>query len=81
MYKTIEEPIQVLVSFTGAKIFPLLFHWAKRKYLVKKVHLVHIEKHGASRLYHFSVSDNANYFKLTFNSDTLQWCLSEMYTE
>lgn len=81
MYHPIHEPIQVLVSFCGDKIYPLFFHWAQRRYKVKKVHLIHIERQGNTKLFHFSVTDDVNYFKLTFNSENLQWILSEVYNE
>ncbi len=79
MYKPIHEPIEVLVSFGQSNISPLFFRWGNRQYKIKKVNMVHIERQGRAKLFHFSVTDETNYFKLTFNGETLQWMLSESY--
>ena len=79
MYQQIDETIHVLASFAGNKIQPLIFRWGNRSYQVKKVHLVHINRTGRDKIYHFAVTDNANYYKLSFNSETLQWRLTEKY--
>ena len=81
MYENINEQVQVLVSFAGNKIQPLVFRWGKKTYKIKKVHLVHVNNQGREKLYHFSVTDEHNYFKLTFSTENLQWVLSERYVE
>jgi len=81
MYETINEPIKVLVSFAQQKMQPLVFSWRGRKYPIKKINLVHWQKQGNDKLYHFSVSDDANYFKLSFSTRDFSWRLEELYTE
>ncbi|HLD82034.1 MAG TPA: hypothetical protein VJA22_02420 [Patescibacteria group bacterium] len=79
MYQHINENVQVLVSFMHDKVQPLVFRWGNRTYKIKKVHLVHVNRQGKNKIYHFSVTDNANYFKLSFHPDNMQWVLSERY--
>ncbi|MFH1598617.1 MAG: hypothetical protein ABIB97_06185 [Patescibacteria group bacterium] len=79
MYETINEPIKVLVSFGLNKMRPLVFEWRGKRYIVNKVNLVHCQKAGNDKLYHFSVSDEANYFKLSFNTRDFNWQLEELY--
>jgi hypothetical protein len=79
VYKTIEEPVSVVAVFNGAKVKPLSFRWGTKEYNVRKVNLVHTAREGRDLCYFFSVIDNANYFKLKYNSTTLYWSLQEAY--
>jgi len=81
MYEVIREPIDVLVTFTGNKIFPLFFKWGRKKYKIDKVNLIHVTRQGHDNLYFFNVSNKVNYFKLCFNSGSLKWTLEEVYNE
>ena len=81
MYETVNEPIEVVVRFGLKAISPFLFRWRNKIYRVKKVNLTHLGKVGEEKWYYFSVSDDANYFKLAFNSATLKWYLDELYLE
>lgn len=81
MYETINEPIKVLVSFSPDNMKPLVFEWRGQKYPIDKINLVHCQKVGNDKLYHFSVSDEINYFKLSFNTRDFNWQLEELYTE
>ena len=80
MYQTINEKIQVLVSFNDEKIFPLFFKWGKKKYRIEKVNLIHVTRLGKDVIYYFNVSDMVNYFKLRFNPAKLEWWLEEIYS-
>lgn len=73
------DPISVLASFRGHEVKPLAFKWAGRDWQVKRVNMVHEDREGRAKLLHFSVSDDANYFKLRFNSETLAWTLEEVW--
>jgi hypothetical protein len=81
MYETIDEPIRVLVSFGQGQIKPLIFEWRDKRYKIDQVNLIHWQKAGNDKLYHFSVSDQANYFKLSFNTRDFNWRLEELYAE
>lgn len=78
MYSKILEPIEVLTAFKKDRVEPMVFKWGNRHYQVKKVNLVHTERRGREKIYIFSVSDEANAYRLSFSSETLKWRLEEM---
>lgn len=78
MYEQINDPIEVLAGFKRGQIIPYRFKWGIHQYDVKKVNLVHGEMRGRDMLYYFSVSDEANYFKLCFDASKMLWKLEEM---
>jgi len=79
MYDQINEPIEVVVNFKSNEIIPKFFSWRRKIYKVAKVHLVHTSKVGNQILYHFSVTDETNYFQLVFNPFNLSWMLETLY--
>lgn len=78
MYTKINEPIKVSVIFDQGKIIPCVFQWGNHIYKIKKVNLVHFDRRGQDKLYYFSVSDEANYFKICFDTGRMRWVLEEM---
>jgi hypothetical protein len=80
MYEHVAEPIEVLVAFRNDRIEPMTFKWGKRYFQVKKVNLVHAERHGREKIFYFSVSDEANAFRLSLSSETMKWKLEETAT-
>jgi len=76
-YREIKEPIEVLVAFKNKQVEPVFFKWGGRHYRVKRVNLVHAERQGREKQYVFSVSDEANAFRLRFSTETLKWTLEE----
>lgn len=81
MHQELDEIVDAVVSFKANEIVPKFFKWRNRIYQVAKVHLVHTSRVGQQLLYHFSVSDQANYFQLTFNASNLSWHITALYTE
>ncbi|MFA5070517.1 MAG: hypothetical protein WC528_04530 [Patescibacteria group bacterium] len=81
MHQTIKEPIKVLVSFFGQQVRPLAFFWKGRRYEIDKINLVHSLRQGRDTLYYFSVSDKANFYRLSFDTGSLAWSLEEIYAE
>ncbi|RJR32135.1 hypothetical protein C4569_00260 [Candidatus Parcubacteria bacterium] len=81
MYEKINQPIEVLVFFKGTKIQPLYFKHRNKKYKIEKLNLIHYQKNGQGKIYYFNVTDKTTYFKLSFNTNNLQWRLEEMYCE
>lgn len=79
MYENINEPIEAVISFKKNGVVPKFFSWRNKWYQVEKVHLVHTSQNGSQILYHFSVTDKANCFQLTFNPFTLSWILATLY--
>jgi hypothetical protein len=81
MFEQINEPIQVATLFRDGELKPLKFLWKGREFLVKTINLAYSAFEGRSKIYYFAVSDQNNYFKLQFNSDSLVWTLLESYVE
>ena len=81
MLEQINEPIEVIVQFSGNQTIPVKFLWQGREIWVKKVNLSYSRREGRVKFYFFAVSDDVNYFKLQFNSDNLAWTLLESYAE
>ncbi|HYE22243.1 MAG TPA: hypothetical protein VD998_01490 [Verrucomicrobiae bacterium] len=81
MLEQINDPVEVVTVFKEDRILPVRFFWKGREFLVKKVNLVYHHFEGRVKIYYFAVSDQANYFKLQFNSDSLKWTLLETYVE
>ncbi len=81
MLEQINDPIEVISSFKEGKIRPLKFLWKGREFLVSKINLTYHHFEGRVKIYYFAVSDSANYFKIQFNSDSLNWTLLETYVD
>ena len=63
------------------QVIPLFFKWRNKTYKIEKINLVHKERDGNDKIYYFSVSDNANYFRLAFFTRDLSWRIEELYYE
>ena len=78
MYEKVAEPVEVLAAFRKDRTEPMVFKWGNRHYHVKRVNLVHTERHGREKVYIFSVSDDVNAYRLSFSSETMNWMLEDM---
>lgn len=78
MYTSVAEPVDVLVAFKRDTVEPMTFKWGNRYYQVRKVNLVHSERKGRDKITYFSVSDEANAYRLAYSSETMKWSLEEM---
>ncbi len=79
MHEKINEPVEVLVKFNKEKVEPTFFKWRGKTYRVEKINLVHKQRDGNDKIYYFSVSDSANFFRLAFFTRDLSWKLEELY--
>lgn len=79
MHEKINEPIDVLARFERGRTTPLAFRWRNKRYQAKQLNFVHQEKTGNETIYYFSVSDDANFFRLAFFTRDLSWRLEELY--
>ena len=80
MYDLVNEPVDILVAFRNNRVVPWIMKWHGRKYTIKQVNLIHATHEGNKKIFYFSVSDLLNYFKLKFDTETLEWQLVEIYT-
>ena len=76
-YEPIREPVEVLVAFKNDKPEPMMFKWGTQYHQIRKVNLVHAERIGREKIYFFSVSDDANSYRLSFSTESLRWQLEE----
>jgi len=81
MYEKINEPIEVLVKFSEAKVLPTFFKWRAKTYKIEKLNLVHKKIDGNDKVYYFSVSDDVNFFRLAFSTRNMEWILEELFYE
>ncbi len=81
MHEILNDPIDVTVAFTDNRVLPRAMRWNEREYKIDHVNLVHTAHEGAKRVFYFSVSDAANYFKLKLDPEVLEWRLVELYTD
>jgi len=67
--------IKVATIFEKGKLKPVWFIHEGRKYAVKEITYEWQSKDGASKVYHYAVSDGANVFELVFNDKEMLWKL------
>jgi len=77
----LSEPIDVWVLFRKNQIQPSVFFWKGRQIKIDKINLVHTSKNGSNLFYHFSVSGNNNYYRITFDQGRLEWILEAVDEE
>jgi len=67
--------------FPHDKLRPVMFIWRNREYRVQDVTYVWRETQGQAEVYHFTVSDGASVFELSYNAKALDWTITGTYTE
>ena len=72
--------LNITVDFNKSGLMPRNFVYGGRKYDVKKINLMHSITDGAVRIYFYSVSDDVNFWKLGFNTETLKWWIEDSYS-
>lgn len=81
MREDMDEPVSVLAGYSSKfkQFQPLIVTWNNIDYRLGKVDFYHKTKKGSTILHHFSMSDKQEqvYFKLKFDSRTLNWTLQE----
>lgn len=77
-YEKVHEAVEVMVAFRKERPEPMMFKWGTRYFQIQKVNLVHAERVGREKVYYFSVSDEANAYRLSFRTESLQWQLEEL---
>ena len=75
MISSVNERVKVLALFDEEGVKPLRFQWRGMTYPVRQITLRWKERKGGGPAYRFAVSDGANAFQLTYNSECLNWRL------
>ena len=76
----IKEKIKVMAIFdTGdSGLKPVRFKWRGRVYPVMEITYKWHSNLGEACLIHFSVSDGATLFEITYNKSTLHWVIEQV---
>ena len=74
MSTELKEPIKVIAVFDNG-LRPVKFKWKGRVYPVKEITYAWTSKEGARSIMHFSVSDGAALYELTYDLSALKWSL------
>lgn len=75
-----DEPVEIIATFGKSGVFPRILKLGQHSYKIMNVNLIHTIKEGAVRIYFFSVSNEANSWKLGFNTDNLMWWVEDHYS-
>lgn len=80
MNQTLSEKVSVVSSYNHRtqEVKPVSIAWAGRIYPVLKVGLRHTYRAGTTRYHVFSVVSSQLFFRLTLDTETLHWTVSEV---
>ena len=79
MTTSIGEIIQVGAIFgSKTKLRPVWFIWRGREYHVQKVTYCWNEREGKALIRHFSVTDGANLYDLSYHAAEMNWYLAQV---
>jgi hypothetical protein len=77
MATEIREQIKVMAIF-DKEVRPVKFKWNNRVYPVKEITYTWRTKEGNASVLHFSVTDGASLYELTYNQSTMKWSLEQV---
>lgn len=82
MITEINEPIKVAAIFgdNKKKLKPVWFIWSGRKYDIKEITYIWTEREGKANIHHFTVTDGAGLFDISYSVDSLVWTLHSVET-
>lgn len=80
MTETIDEDVGVVTLYDPKRRVPLpcLIKWRGQRYVIKKVDLHHTLWEGRTLHHIYSLCDGTTFFRLDFNTRSLQWRLTEV---
>jgi hypothetical protein len=81
MVSDINEFVDVITVFKKNQVYPAILKWKNRVYRIKNVNMVHHSSEGKALIHYFSVSDDLHFFRLAFNTSSLQWMLEQVYSD
>ena len=75
--------VKLVSSVLTNTVYPETIYWRGRVYKIHKVGLHHFYREGRSLKHIFSVISGETAFRLSFDTETLQWRLEEVteYTD
>ncbi len=82
MYQKLNEPVDTLVYFEGAKIKPLRFRWNGHVYRIKEITAHWQTRRGIYVQKRFTAVDfSENYFQLCYDLSKNGWQITRMLRE
>lgn len=80
MIQKISAPVSVVSHYNHRvrRFQPVIVSWDGRDYPIIKIGLHHTYRQGRTLYHIFSVSSRDLFFRLNFNTDTLNWTLEEI---
>lgn len=80
MLTKIDEKVSVKLvsSILHNKVYPEIMYWRGRTYKISKVGLHHFYREGRTLKHIFSVISGQTAFRLSLDTQTLQWKLEEV---
>lgn len=77
MAESIREDIKVIAVF-DLGMRPVKFRWRSRLFEIKEVTHTWASRDGRASILHFSVTDGAGLYELSYNQSTLRWSIEAM---
>jgi hypothetical protein len=74
----LNERIDVLALFSGARIFPKSFNWHGKEYRIESITYSWQERVGQALISYFSVSCAGQIYQISFNNSTFRWQLDKL---
>ena len=74
----LNEKIEALVWFKGARVYPRLFIWKNKKYKIQVITYQWQERRGQEFTSCFAVNTGFDLYQISFNSTTLGWRLDKI---
>jgi hypothetical protein len=69
--------VDLLSNHLKKMAYPWVVNWRGRQYRINKIGLHYTEREGRVLYHIFSVTDGTTFFKLRFDTETLNWKLLE----
>ena len=77
-HDSLDEKIEVVVSFRGGRIYPRQFTWKNKQYEIKEINYNWQERHGAQTINYFSVDTGGDLYQISFNNTSYGWRLDKV---
>ena len=76
----LDEKIEVLAKFARGGLIPLAFKFGGRTIKAESIDLKYNYRSGGIDFYSYSISNNGNSYKITYNAKELGWRLEEVFS-
>jgi len=82
MYQTLHETIQVIALFSQGNCTPKKYLWRGTTFFIDQITLKSDVKDGGVKWRYFSVvANDSNVYRLSWNLDSLEWFVEEVWID